>query len=59
MYIPGTHIKSNENQFFSSIRGTEIVMMNVVHFLGQYLNPILPPGGHVEFLVIASPPDQQ
>ena len=29
-----------------------------MHFLGQHLNPIWPPGGHVEFLFIATPPDQ-
>ena len=31
-------------------------MMQFMHFLGQYLNTILSPGGHVEFLVIATPP---
>ena len=34
-------------------------MMKFVPYLGQYLNPIWQPGGHVEFLVIATPPDQQ
>ena len=28
-------------------------------FLGQYLIPIWPSGGHVEFLVIATPPGTQ
>ena len=34
-------------------------MMKTMHFLGPYLNPIWPPSGHVEFLVIATPPDPQ
>ena len=33
-------------------------MMKFMHYLGQNLNPIWPPGGHVEFLVIATPPDR-
>ena len=45
--------------FISSNSVTEIVMMNFMHFLGQNLNPIWPPGGHVEFIVIATPPDPQ
>ena len=51
------HVTSNGNHVISSTYATEIVMMKAVHFLGQYLNSKWLSGGHVEILVMATPPD--
>ena len=55
IYGPRTHITSNGIHFILSIKATEIVMMKFI--LGQCMNSKWLPGGHVEILVIATPPD--